>query len=87
MIGFLKRKLLINKLIPTGGVIYPISKLVKKIIDISGTGIEPVYVDKPTDLFEIYHQSLSSQKIKKRFNWKPSFSLSEGLKRTLEGWK
>ncbi len=62
-------------------------ELVKQIITTSGKNIEPTYRDKPSSLFEIYQQSINSDKIKGGFNWQPRFTLSEGLKRTWERWK
>jgi len=69
----------------TGDVVEQ-EELVKKIIQLSGKNIEPLYVDKPKGLFEIYRQSINCQKIRKQFNWRPHFTLSEGIKRTWERW-
>lgn len=69
----------------TGDVVEQ-EELVKKIIQISGENIEPLYVDKPKGLLEIYRQSINCEKIRKQFNWRPRFTLSEGIKRTWERW-
>ena len=61
--------------------------LVKKIIEISGKDIQPLYVEKPLDTLEIYQQSLNSEKIRTLLNWRPRFTLSEGLRRTWDGWE
>ncbi|MBI2857774.1 MAG: GDP-mannose 4,6-dehydratase [Chloroflexi bacterium] len=61
--------------------------LVKKMIRISGKPIAPVYVDKPPSSFEIYRQSVNSDKIRRQFGWKPDFSLDQGLLETWNRWK
>lgn len=62
-------------------------ELVKKIINLSGKHIEPKYVEKPKSLFEIFQQTINSDKIKKEFDWNPIYTLDEGLKRTWTRWK
>jgi len=60
-------------------------EVVRKLIEISGKNITPTYVDKPKDLFEIFQQTITSEKIKK-IGWAPKFNLDRGLKRTWEKW-
>ncbi len=60
-------------------------EMVKKIIDISRTNIEPKYVEKP-GIKEIFRQTINSGKIKESFGWNPRYSLNDGLKKTWGNW-
>jgi CDP-glucose 4,6-dehydratase len=46
---------------------------------------------KPTILgearYEIPHQYLSAEKARRMLNWKPAFTLDEGLQQTIEWYK
>ncbi|MBZ9571910.1 GDP-mannose 4,6-dehydratase [Patescibacteria group bacterium] len=61
-------------------------EIVMRLIDISAGHIAPKFVKKP-EIFEIYQQTIDFDKIKKTFNWRPSYSLDRGLRRTWERWK
>lgn len=59
--------------------------LVKKIIEVSGKDLKPdVQGEKKPDA-EIDEQYLSSEKAKNILDWEPSFSLEDGLRKTI-GW-
>ncbi len=59
--------------------------MTKAIIKISGKDIKPVYKTKES-IGEIDSQTLNTDKIKKTLNWKPKWSLEEGLKKTWNEW-
>jgi CDP-glucose 4,6-dehydratase len=61
--------------------------LVKKIIEISGKRVEPKYLEKSKDLFEIFQQTVNTEKIRNMIGWKPKFDLNMGLKRTWDNWR
>ncbi len=59
-------------------------KLVKKIIIISGkNNILPKIIGKGRQKGEIHNQYLSSKKARKYLNWKINYSISEGLRETI----
>ncbi|VVB92219.1 GDP-mannose 4,6-dehydratase [uncultured archaeon] len=60
-------------------------ELVRKIIDIMEVDLEPVILGKATN--EIKHQYLSAGKAKSMLNWRPYFTLDEGLKETIDWYK
>ncbi len=60
-------------------------QLVKKIADAMGTSVEPIVRNEASN--EIRHQYLSAQKARDWFDWKPTFELDEGLKRTVAWYK
>ncbi len=65
----------------------PISvlELVKTIYGLMGK--KPAYKVLGIEKYEIRHQYLSSSKAKRILNWKPRYSLKEGLKETIEWYK
>ncbi len=65
----------------------PISvfELVKTIYGLMGK--KPAYKVLGVEKYEIRHQYLSSNKAKRILNWKPRYSLKEGLKETIEWYK
>lgn len=58
--------------------------LVKTILKLAGQN-KPNYKIANKAKYEIRHQYLSSEKARRILNWKPRFSLGEGLKQTI-GW-
>ncbi len=62
-------------------------ELVKLLVRVCGLSIKPVYVHKPASLFEIYQQSVSSDKIRRALGWTHQFNLNDGLTRTWSEWK
>jgi CDP-glucose 4,6-dehydratase len=62
-------------------------EVVKTCIKVSGSKIEPKIVEKDKNLFEIYQQTISSQKIR-NMGWTPKFkTLEDGLKETWKNWE
>jgi CDP-glucose 4,6-dehydratase len=59
--------------------------MVKKIIDKMDSDLEPVVLGQADN--EIRHQYLSAEKARKLLEWKPYFSLDEGLTRTISWYK
>lgn len=61
-------------------------EMVEKIIALMGQGnIAPEVLGIAKN--EIIHQSLSAEKARKMLNWTPTYTLDEGLKRTIEWYK
>lgn len=61
-------------------------EMVEKIIALMGQGnITPDVLGIAKN--EIIHQSLSAEKARKMLNWAPTYTLDEGLKRTIEWYK
>ena len=60
-------------------------KIVEKIIQAMGSDLEPEILNQATN--EIKDQYLSAEKARVMLNWKPTFALEEGLKRTVEWYK
>jgi len=65
----------------------PISvlELVKTIYGLMGK--KPAYKVLGVEKYEIRHQYLTSNKAKRILNWKPRYSLKQGLKETIEWYK
>jgi CDP-glucose 4,6-dehydratase len=61
-------------------------KLVNTLIEVSGTGIKPTYVEKAKDLIEIFQQTINCDKIKS-LGWSPKYNIEEGLRRTWQQWQ
>lgn len=60
-------------------------ELARKILELMGSGLELDVRNEATN--EIRHQYLSAQKARQRLNWKPAFTLEEGLRRTIAWYK
>ena len=60
-------------------------EIVEKIIWAMGSDLEPEILNLATN--EIRDQYLSAEKARVLLNWKPTFSLENGLKRTVEWYK
>jgi len=69
------------------GEVYNQAEVVKKIIELMGKDIEPLYLDRKFKFKEIQSQSLDSSKIFKEIGWKAKYSLEEGLKETIKEFK
>jgi len=69
----------------SSGEKYSALEFVKKIIDIMGSDLEPVILDKSRN--EIQDQYLSIEKAAKMLGWKPGHSLEEGIKATVEWYR
>lgn len=67
----------------------PISvlSLVNKIIEISGKKLQPRILGKGTVHGEIHKQYLSSEKSHTLLGWRSQYTLKQGLKETIEGYK
>ncbi len=66
-----------------------IHKVLKKLISISGVN-KKIIIDKKRfrpNNSEVYNLVASSKKLNKLTNWKPEFSLEQGLQETIEWWK
>jgi len=59
--------------------------LVKHILELMNSDLKPDVRNEATN--EIRHQYLSAEKARKILEWKPSFTLDEGLKKTIEWYK
>lgn len=60
-------------------------ELARKILELMGSGLELDVRNEATN--EIRRQYLSAQKARQRLNWKPAFTLEEGLRRTIAWYK
>lgn len=60
-------------------------ELVNKIIKIMGCNLKPKILNEATN--EIKHQYLSAKKAREILNWKPKYTLKEGLQRTVKWYK
>jgi CDP-glucose 4,6-dehydratase len=60
-------------------------ELTKKILELIGSNLEPVIQSNNSG--EIKEQYLDSSKASQILNWKASFGLDEGLKKTVEWYK
>jgi CDP-glucose 4,6-dehydratase len=60
-------------------------ELVEKLLALMESDLEPDIRNEATN--EIRHQYLSAAKARENLNWKPQFSLDEGLTRTIEWYK
>lgn len=57
-------------------------ELVNRILELMNTDLQPLILNQGQH--EIKHQYLSAAKARKTLNWKPKFSIEEGLKKTIE---
>jgi CDP-glucose 4,6-dehydratase len=60
-------------------------ELVKKILLLMDSDLEPVILNEASN--EIPHQFLSAEKARRVLHWTPSYSLEEGLARTIEWYR
>jgi CDP-glucose 4,6-dehydratase len=59
--------------------------LVKRILKLMGSGLEPEIRNEATN--EILHQYLSAEKARRVLGWKPLFTLDDGLQATIEWYR
>jgi CDP-glucose 4,6-dehydratase len=59
--------------------------LVEKILKLMKSDLQPVILNEASN--EIRHQYLSAAKARKKLNWKPLFTLDEGLDKTIEWYQ
>ncbi len=62
-----------------------VSELANKIIKLMESNLKPKILNEVTN--EIKHQYLSTKKAKEMLNWRPKYTLEEGLKRTIKWYK
>ncbi len=60
-------------------------ELVQKLIEITGSSLEPDIRNEA--VHEIPHQYLSAEKAKHMLDWRPLFSVEEGLRRTVDWYQ
>ncbi|MFP5203366.1 MULTISPECIES: GDP-mannose 4,6-dehydratase [Bacillus] len=60
-------------------------ELVDKILKAMGSELKPRILNQGTH--EIKHQYLSAEKARKLFDWKPDYSIDEGLEKTIEWYR
>ncbi len=60
-------------------------ELVRRILQLTDSDLQPDVRNEATN--EIRYQYLSAEKARKTLDWKPSFTLDEGLLRTIEWYK
>jgi CDP-glucose 4,6-dehydratase len=58
---------------------------VERILKLMGSDLHPQILNETTN--EILHQYLSAKKARAMLNWKPLFTLDEGLQKTVEWYK
>ena len=58
-----------------------VSQVVSKILKLTNSDLEPEIRNETSN--EIRHQYLTAEKARKTLNWKPQFTLDEGLSRTI----
>lgn len=56
-------------------------ELVEKILELMDSNLKPIVLNQASD--EIKHQYLSAKKAREILNWKPAYTLEEGLKKTI----
>lgn len=59
--------------------------LVRKILDLMGSDLEPVVLNEATN--EIQRQCLSAEKARRILRWRPLFTMDEGLRRTAQWYR
>ena len=59
--------------------------IVNKILEIMKSDLKPVILNETSN--EIRHQYLSATKARKKLNWKPLFTLDEGLGKTIDWYQ
>ena len=60
-------------------------ELVERILKLMNSNLKPDIRDNVRN--EIRHQYLSAEKARKILNWEPTFSLNEGLVRTIDWYR
>lgn len=60
-------------------------EMVERILNLMGSNLQPDIRNEATN--EIRHQYLSAEKARRLLNWRPLFSLDEGLRRTIDWYK
>jgi CDP-glucose 4,6-dehydratase len=60
-------------------------ELVQKILDLMGSKLEPIVQNQI--IHEIRHQYLSAERARQQLQWKPRFTLEEGLSRTIAWYR
>jgi CDP-glucose 4,6-dehydratase len=60
-------------------------ELVQRILTVMGSSLQPVVLGEACH--EIRHQYLSAEKARRLLNWKPLFTLEEGLSRTIQWYE
>jgi len=60
-------------------------ELVNKILKLMGSNLEPVILNQGSN--EIRHQYLSAKKAREILNWKPVYTIEEGLEKTIAWYK
>jgi CDP-glucose 4,6-dehydratase len=60
-------------------------ELFENISKLTGNRIKPKILNEAKN--EIKDQYLSTEKVKRMFNWKPQYSLEQGLKETIEWYR
>ena len=60
-------------------------ELVEKILKLMKSDLQPVILNEVSN--EIRHQYLSAAKARNKLNWKPLFTLDEGLHKTIESYQ
>jgi CDP-glucose 4,6-dehydratase len=69
----------------SSGEQYTVIDIVKKILAIMNSTLEPVILNEAKN--EIKEQYLSIEKAKRLLNWQPIYTTEEGLKYTIEWYK
>jgi CDP-glucose 4,6-dehydratase len=62
-----------------------VSDLTRRILDQMGSALEPEIRNEASH--EIRHQYLSAEKARRMLDWRPMFSLDEGLRRTIDWYR
>lgn len=62
-----------------------VQELVERILALTGSNLKPTVLNEATN--EIRHQYLSASKAKKMLDWRPRFTLDEGLRRTISWYE
>jgi len=60
-------------------------EMVEKILEVMGTNLKPEILNEATN--EIKHQYLSAKKAREMLDWKPNYTLEEGIKRTVKWYR
>lgn len=63
----------------------PVAELVRRILRVMGSDLEPEILNQASN--EILHQYLSAAKARRLLDWKPLFTLEEGLARTIAWYR
>jgi UDP-glucose 4-epimerase len=68
------------------GIETSVNKLAETITELTKSGSKPQHIDK-RDIDNIRRRVLNIEKIRKAFKWTPTFTLREGLSRTINWYK